>query len=189
MHQSVGECRRHLEHFDHIVGYPPREPWLDRSAHSLCFESGRFLDDMLDADKIEPGELCLRIDVNQHVEITVRVRVTTGTRTEMASRVTPSERNAGAVSRSLAMISSRVMRRLHPHRTEDKHKAKYGVFVCFDTRSAQSFGTGSVRGGYSAAALVWPSRRLSASSKPSAASAITVPGGKIASAPAALRAS
>src|SRR6202011_3865606 len=37
---------------------------------------------------------------------------------------------------------------------------------------------------YSAAARLWPSRRLSLRTSSSAASAITVPGGKIASAPA-----
>jgi hypothetical protein len=41
---------------------------------------------------------------------------------------------------------------------------------------------------YSAAAFEWPSRRLSVSRRPAAASAMTVPGGKIASAPAALSA-
>ena len=42
---------------------------------------------------------------------------------------------------------------------------------------------------YSAASWPWPSRRSSASRSASAASAITVPGGKMASAPAFLRAS
>ena len=54
--------------------------------------------------------------------------------------------------------------------------------------AAGSLGAAAI-GRYSAAARVWPSRRLSVSRSFSAASAITVPGGKIASAPAALRAS